>query len=98
MPRVRCLAVRWISEDPFPGLVECHLVDANGTVHVLVDKTAVLDDTDRLRPGAAYPMELQLDCRVVAETADAIEIELAHGVIDGLGRAVFFIKRGHLIG
>lgn len=97
MPRVRCQAVRWISEDPFPGIVECHLVDVDGAVQVIVDKTAVVDDTDRLQPDAVYPIELTLDCRLVSETADTVEVELAYGMTDADDRATFRVARDHFI-
>jgi len=81
---------------PVPGLVECHLIAADGTVHAIVDKTPVLDAADRLRPDAVHPISLELDRRVVAETAATVDIELAHGVTDGSGRARFRVARDHV--
>jgi len=88
VPEIWVRALRWVSDDPQPGIVECRLVDADGVEHVIREKSAVLDAEDRLRPDAAYPMELRLGCRVVREDAAEVEIELDHDIesVDGLRR------------
>jgi hypothetical protein len=82
MAHVRATAVRWISDEPQPGLVEVQLVLADGSVMSLVDKPPIFDAGDRLRPDAAYPIDLELDCRVLDDRGEALVIELAHGVAD----------------
>lgn len=79
-------AVRWVADEPQPGLVECRLVDADGVEHVLIDKTAIFDSDARLRPDASYPIELKLACRVVRDGDTDVVVELAHHVesVDGL--------------
>ena len=93
MPEVYIRAVRWVSDDPQPGIVECRLVDAEGIEHVLVDKAAIFDATERLRPDATYPIELAITCRVIQEGHTDVVIELAHHVESVEGLRVFRVAR-----
>lgn len=96
-PSILCRATRWVSDRPFPGLVECALVDAEGESHVVVDKTAVFDAFDRLRSDAHYPIDVLLDCQVVRSTAESVEVRLSHGVADAAGRDTFVLSHEALI-
>ena len=97
MPEVYVRAVRWVADEPQPGLVECRLVDAEGVEHVLVDKTAIFDDADRLRPDAPYPIELRVGCRVVRENDKDLVIELAHHLESLEGHRVFRVPRSSVV-
>lgn len=55
---VRCEAVRWVSDEPLPGIVEVVLTDADGTRWSLVDKAPVFDSVGVLLPTADYPMSV----------------------------------------
>lgn len=93
MPQVRVVAVRWVSDEPQPGLVECRLVDAGGTEHVLIDKCAIFDAADRLRPDARYPIELSIDCRIVSDDGAAVAVELGHSIESEDGTTTFRVPR-----
>jgi hypothetical protein len=93
MPEVRVHAVRWVSDDPQPGIVECRLVDADGVTHVLVDKSAIFDADDRLRSDAKYPIDLKLECRVVREDDAVLLVELAHDIESIERQRVFRVPR-----
>lgn len=93
MPEVSIRAVRWVSDEPQPGIVECRLVDADGVEHVIIEKSVICDDADRLRPDATYPIELKLGCRVVSEDDTDLVIELAHHVESVDGQRVFRVSR-----
>jgi hypothetical protein len=82
LAHVRATAVRWISDEPQPGIVEVELVLADGSVTSLVDKAPIFDAEDRLRADAVYPIDLELDCRVLDDRGETLVIELAHGVAD----------------
>lgn len=97
MPSVIIRAVRWVDREPFPGLVECRLLDADGAEHVLVDKCAVFDDGDRLGPDSTYPMELAIECRVLMDSGTAITIELAHDIEATDGQRTFRVARSSLV-
>jgi len=92
MPEVTIRVVRWVSDDPFPGIVEGRLVDAEGVEHVIIEKSAICDDADRLRPDASYPIELKLGCRVINEDDTDLEIELGHHVESVDGQRVFRVS------
>lgn len=56
-------AVRWVDDEPFPGIVEVVLTDAEGTDHVLIDKCVIFDDS--LTRDAAYPVALEIPVEVL---------------------------------
>jgi len=89
-------AVRWVADDPQPGIVECRLVDADGVEHVFIDKSAIFDDGDRLRSDASYPIELKLACRVVREGEGDLLVELAHHVESVVGQRTFRVPRSSI--
>ena len=36
--------VKYVSDEPQPGVVECRLIDANGVTWTFVEKTAIVTD------------------------------------------------------
>jgi hypothetical protein len=95
--QVRARAVRWVSDEPFPGWVEVHLDLADGTVARLLDKPPVFTaDDELLRAGASYPVGLELACDVSAAeggtAADAVYVTLLHGVRDQSGEVTFLVR------
>jgi hypothetical protein len=69
--QVRCQAVRWVSDDPQPGVVEVQLTDADGAVWSFVEKFYVFDADDDVWFGAVYPFEVELGCEIVSRHVDA---------------------------
>jgi hypothetical protein len=59
---LKATATAWVAGEPQPGLVSVEFVDALGVTHVVTDKCSVISET--LGPRAAYPMEVELRCRV----------------------------------
>jgi hypothetical protein len=74
---VRARALRWVSDDPFPGLVEVELTDADGKSWRFVDKSPMFDPGDRLRSDSFYPVDLSLACVVVERRADTVTVSTA---------------------
>jgi hypothetical protein len=70
-------AVRWVGDEPFPGLVEIQITDASGKVHTLVDKAAMFDRGHVLRKDSSYPLEVMLACVLVEKLVDTARISLA---------------------
>lgn len=70
MTGVRMTIVRYVSDDPQPGLVEVRLVDAHGRAWLFHEKTAVVS-AEPLWADSAYPREVIVRVRVAARTADA---------------------------
>jgi hypothetical protein len=97
---VRTEAVRWI-DDGWPGLVEVHLRETNGTVAAIVDKVPVLVDGDRLPEGAELPVEIGIPCDVVAWTLDetgnrCAAVRLHHSIQDEHGRGTFVVSESEV--
>lgn len=61
--------VRFVDEEPQPGIVECELVDADGKLHRFVEKTAVVS-SDHLFRDNDYPRAGALACEVEATWVD----------------------------
>lgn len=59
---LRGLVTGWIADDPQPGLVQIEITDADGRVHRLEEKTAVVDAGELLSPHTDYPVEIQIAC------------------------------------
>ena len=64
---VEARATRWVSDEPFPGLVELELIDANGRTWTFIDKAPIFNAAGHLTPDARYPLDIKLACTVIAE-------------------------------
>ena len=104
MTQVRCQAVRWVSDDPQPGVVEVQLTDADGAVWSFVEKFYVFNADDDVWLGAVYPFEVQVDCEIVSRHADAggrdlVTISTAPAYVETeAGRDQFTVTPGQLAG
>jgi hypothetical protein len=96
MPELVVRAVRWVADDPQPGLVECRLVDVDGVQHMLIDKSSIFDAADRLRSDAAYPIEVTVTCSIVRAGDADVVIELAHHIESVDGQSTFRVSRSSL--
>ena len=52
-----------------PGIVECHLIDANGLTHVFVEKVPIVTHED-LWSDSSYPRQGLIDCEIKREWTD----------------------------
>lgn len=77
MLELRCEAVRWVDDDPFPGIVEVRFVDAAGQLWSLVDKCVVFAHHGELTRESDYPVEVTVACVVQAEA----EAKVGDGVV-----------------
>lgn len=68
---IRDVAVQIVSFlDPHnPGVVECKLIDAEGSVHVFVDKVPIFT-TEMLDAQSAYPQPGSIRCRIMTQCQD----------------------------
>jgi hypothetical protein len=62
---VRCQIVRWVSDDPQPGVVACDLVDASGRSWTFVGKYYDFTN-EELTSQSAYPRSGYIACAIVA--------------------------------
>lgn len=70
MVGVRVAIVRYISDEPQPGIVECQLEDAHGRRWSFVEKTAIVS-AEHLDTQTTYPQDGVIACEVVGRSADA---------------------------
>jgi hypothetical protein len=87
MKYLRVQAVRWVADQPIPGIVEVRFRDASGVERVIVDKAPVFDPVNVLTPTATYPIDLGIPVEVVrtCQTTDGevVEIGLPWGLDEG---------------
>lgn len=62
--------VRYLGDEPQPGLVAAEFTDAAGRCHTLIDKVPIFCDAD-LDAASAYPREGGAACEVLARWEDA---------------------------
>lgn len=59
MDRVRmyltCEIVRWVADEPQPGIVEARVTDTDGRQWPFLDKVAIFDMAGTVGPGSSYP-------------------------------------------
>jgi hypothetical protein len=70
------LAVRWVSDEPQPGLVLVEFTDAGGQVHQFTDKTAMFDDGSTLLPSVEYPIPCVFRCEVLEIHDERVVVRL----------------------
>ena len=93
---LRCEALRWVDDEPQPGIVEVAFPNADGVLQVLTDKCAIFDTDNRLRPAAVYPIALDLPVEVVdrrvSEDGDLLAVSLPWGLGDLLTQHPVWVR------
>ncbi|MFJ9724765.1 hypothetical protein ACIRP3_18645 [Streptomyces sp. NPDC101209] len=99
MPELRCEAVRWLDDEPFPGIVEVQFVDAAGRRWSLIDKCAIFGQSAELSPTSVYPVEVTVACDIEATAGDGVvTVSTApDGVSTPDGRNTFAVYANQLI-
>jgi hypothetical protein len=64
MPSLRVQIVRFVDEEPQPGIVESRFRDAQGNVHSIIDKVLMFTSAD-LWSDSDYPQPGFMECRVL---------------------------------
>ena len=64
MVGVKITILRYVSDDPQPGIVECELRDADGHRWLFVEKTAIVS-TANLNAKTRYPQPGVIACEIV---------------------------------
>lgn len=72
---ISVMIVRYINDDPQPGIVECRFTDAWGREWAFIDKTAIfsVDDIDAT---SEYPRSGLIGCKIIKHWNDADEREV----------------------
>ncbi|WP_433658962.1 hypothetical protein ACQPW1_42510 [Nocardia sp. CA-128927] len=66
MKNVWCQALRWVDDDPQPGLVEVKMTDMHGGEHLFIDKEPIFTPDSSLGPETAYPVRVLLACEILS--------------------------------
>jgi hypothetical protein len=75
MTGMKVIIVRYISDDPQPGIVECQFEDAHGRRWSFVEKTLVVS-AEQLDEHSVYPQPGVTACNIVQRFTDAAGREL----------------------
>jgi len=96
---VRAEIIRWVDDDPWPGIVECRFSDATGRTQSFVGKFYDFTDQD-LSARTSYPVLGYIACEIVSRQRNDQGIEVAevetdqikswraHESVDGFSRFV----------
>jgi hypothetical protein len=66
MPSLRVQIVRFVDDEPQPGIVESQFCDAHGKVHSIIDKVPMFTSA-ALWSGSEYPQIGFIECSVMSE-------------------------------
>ncbi|MFE5325427.1 hypothetical protein ACFRCG_03250 [Embleya sp. NPDC056575] len=100
---LRCVVVRRVDDEPFPGWVEAGFTDAVGHRWSLLDKPSIFAATGGLGPDSAYPVEAAVACvvregRESPQDGGTVTVSTSpHGVATPDGRDGFTARRNQLV-
>jgi hypothetical protein len=101
MDALKCELVRWVSDDPQPGLVEVRLLDANGSEWMFVDKVPIFTVAP-VSSATQLPISGEIRCDVVGSRQapggqELVDVELRDGVETADGVSRLTIRRDQLV-
>ncbi|MFC9595770.1 hypothetical protein ACFTUC_38990 [Streptomyces sp. NPDC056944] len=101
MVSLHCEAVRWVDDEPQPGLVEVRFTDAHHQQWTFIDKWPVFSGED-LHSDSSYPVEVGILCDILTSgnssgTGDTVKISVAPWGLESLdGRIEFEVRADQL--
>ena len=90
VPTLEFRAIRWVSDEPQPGIVEAETDGPKGHVYHFLDKAAVFSD---LGPDSNYPLGLALPVEVLAVDGLTALVRLPHSLEDTTGANTISVPR-----
>lgn len=95
---VKCVALRWVSDEPQPGWVEYRLTDADGTTWSFFDKP-IHGGREAMTAFADYPLASSFSCEILRTETDAqgdpvivISTLQPYGLESSEGRSEFRVR------
>jgi hypothetical protein len=99
MPDLRVQIVRFVDEEPQPGIVESQFRDAHGVVHTIIDNVPIFTAA-ALWSDSEYPQPGLVGCEVLQRICDSDGPNLARittwGVESTNGESEFVIDEAEL--
>lgn len=94
---LRCEAVRWVDDEPQPGLVEVRFTDAHHQQWTFIEKWPRFSGED-LHPDSSYPVEVGIPCDILdsvssSGTTDTVKISVTPWGVESLEGCVEFEVR-----
>ncbi|WRZ88180.1 hypothetical protein OHB54_03435 [Streptomyces sp. NBC_01007] len=93
---LRCEAVRWVDDEPQPGLVEVRFTDAHHHEWTFIGKWPRFGGED-LHPDSSYPVEVGILCDILdsvsSGTTDTVKISVTPRGVESLEGCVEFEVR-----
>jgi hypothetical protein len=80
---IKVTIIRYISDEPQPGVVECELKDAHGIRLSIIEKTACVS-ADHLSAHSTYPQQRLVACEAIGRSRDATGREVIRIGTDSL--------------
>jgi len=74
---LRASVIRWVSDEPYPGLIEVQIRDGNGKVWSFIDKYPMFLQRGSLSPASEYPVSVNIACTVITYTPDRVVVSTA---------------------
>jgi hypothetical protein len=74
---LRAYAVRWVSDEPFPGLIEVELRDGQGKLWRFIDKYPMFLPKGDLSSSSRYPVSLNIACTVIECAREYVVVSTA---------------------
>ena len=102
MDAVRCELIRWVSDEPQPGVVEVRLVDASGEEWAFIDKIAIFT-ADNVSSTTTLPVPAAIRCELLATRQDdlgreVVDVQLKDRVETADGVSRLTVQRADLVG
>lgn len=66
---LKCEIVRWVADDPQPGIVEARIIDADGRQWSFLDKVAIFDMEGAITRSSDYPHPGLIRCEVLVDAS-----------------------------
>ncbi|MCX5409796.1 hypothetical protein OHA37_38850 [Streptomyces sp. NBC_00335] len=98
---LRCEAVRWVDDEPQPGLVEVRFTDAHHQQWTFIEKWPRFGGED-LHPNSGYPVEVGILCDILDSasspgTPDTVKISVTPWGVESLeGKVEFEVRADQL--
>ena len=99
---VKVEVVRWVDAE-WPGCIEAHLREADGTTAAIIEKVPVLISDELPAAGPGIPSQVDIPCDVLERDQDAagcttVLVRLHFHIQDQRGRSVFRVPECDLTG